>query len=125
MKTDFMKCRERLEFCNTIRKLQNAWTEITPMLKTMDKGSRLALVAMKDYYKKLIQGGQIEDYLHSRRVAKSKDWSDPEVQKQASEDMRRLVRQQGGMEKVGISKGRGTARGNKRPGKTSHIRYKS
>jgi hypothetical protein len=47
--------------------LLQAWQDSTVDLKYMDEGSRNHLIAMKDFYKRMILDRTIDDYLATRR----------------------------------------------------------
>lgn len=68
-KSLFLIVNERLQYCDTMQKLQAAWRTSQPELTEMSEGSRNALIAMKDYYKKMIQDGRIHEYIQARRKA--------------------------------------------------------
>lgn len=47
--------------------LLQAWNDSRVDLKYMDEGSRNHLIAMKDFYKRMIDDGTIADYVATRR----------------------------------------------------------
>lgn len=77
--TDFMTVRGMIEPCRTFGQLAQAWNEAQPILRRMEQGSRLALVAMKDFYKGMIERGTIGDYLESRKAASARQWTGTEI----------------------------------------------
>lgn len=64
-----MKVRDRIAPCSTVVALQMAWSESAADLKDMDEGSKNALIAMKDFYKRMIADGSIHKYLEARARA--------------------------------------------------------
>lgn len=75
--TDFMYCRQAIEFCSNMRELRKVWREISPRLSRMPKSEVKAIIHTKDFYKSMIERGEIEAYLHRRRVAMTKDRTTP------------------------------------------------
>lgn len=65
--TPFLKVSNALAPCATMRDLSRVWASVQPVLSLCDQGQRKALTAMKDWYKKMIDRGEIEQYLETRR----------------------------------------------------------
>lgn len=98
-----MQCRDKLVYCGTIGTLARAWSEISTTLKTLEQGQIMALIAMKDFYKRMIEKGQIDEYIQARRAAAAKEWTIEQIQQSPHPDRTRLVRQQGRAAKVARS----------------------
>lgn len=65
--TPYQGIAERIRPCNTLFDLIRVWQASQDELKAMPEGDRLALVAMKDFYKGMITRGEIDEYLAIRK----------------------------------------------------------
>ena len=61
-----MLVRDRIAPCGSVALLQAAWKESQSELKNMPEAQRNALIAMKDFYLRMIAEGSISSYLEAR-----------------------------------------------------------
>jgi hypothetical protein len=102
--TAFLQVREAIVYCSDMEQLSAAWKQSQYIIKTIDdQGQIKALVAMKDFYKGMIDRGVIHDYLRHRKEAAAKNWTGAQIPEQANTNGLRMVRQQGRTSKVSVS----------------------
>lgn len=86
----FAAIQQSIRPCTTFGQLATVWNEAQPVLRTLDKGSRAALTAMKDFYKGMIERNEIEDYQKARQAAARGEFThDPPPARKAPEKKRR------------------------------------
>lgn len=86
----FSEVQEAIRPCTTFSELTAIWIDAQPSFKVMDRADLAALIAMKDFYKGMMERNEIEDYQKARKAAACGEWSnEPPPARKVPEKKRR------------------------------------